>query len=394
MPFSSLTARLHGAGAARPGRRATWTARRPGRRTALLAGAALLLLVAVYAGLRLSPLSAVQRVSVVGLQGPNAPDLRRAIQRAAVGQSTLGFDEGAVRRVLAGTASVTGVTVHTNFPHGVQVEVDQRVAVGAVERGGRRVSVAADGTLLPDWTVGTLPVIAGARADDGAVVGGARRAVRILGAAPAALLATVARVDDATVVRLADGPALLFRDTTRVHAKWAAAAAVLSDPKTAGATWIDLRIPEQPVAGSGAPPTIPPKGAKAGAVGDATDALATAEGGTATTGAGGAGSSAAPAAAATPATGGSAATGAAPAAATPRTAAPAATSAAPAAGASAASPPAAPAGADAPVTPNATAGAPASGGATTSVPQGASTPAPAGAAPGAATSTSTTGGTP
>ncbi|MGX6449977.1 cell division protein FtsQ/DivIB, partial [Patulibacter sp. S7RM1-6] len=277
--------RLHGAGAALPGRRAAGRVGRPSRRTALIVGALLLLLVLVYAGLRLTGLSAVQRVSVVGLQGPNASELRHAIERASLGQSTLGFDDDAVRRVVADARSVTGVSVHAKFPHGVQVEVDQRVAVGAIERGGHRVSVAADGALLPDWAAGSLPLIAGGRADDGALVGGARRAVKLLGAAPEPLLAEVARVDDATVVRLADGPALLFRDTSRVRAKWAAAVAVLSDPKTAGATWIDLRIPEQPVAGSGAPPRIPPAGERAGKIDDTDDALATAEGGAATDGA-------------------------------------------------------------------------------------------------------------
>jgi cell division septal protein FtsQ len=251
----------------------------PTRRIALLVLLGLVgLLAVVYLVLRLTPLSAVQRVTVVGAQGPDAPAIRRAIERAAMGQSTLGFGDAAVRRAVAGTTSITGVTVHAKFPHAVQVEVHQRLAVGAVEAGGRRVAVSADGRLLPDWRPGSLPLIRGARSGAGVVLGGARAATTILGAAPAELLAHVARVDGGTTIRLAKGPALLFRDTNRTGAKWAAAVAVLNDPGTRGATWIDLRIPEQPIAGKGAPPTLPSKTARVGKVATTSDALATAEG--------------------------------------------------------------------------------------------------------------------
>lgn len=277
MPLSSFTARLQGAGASLPRPRVSWRSRRAGRpassprtnagashgsggrrRLAVLVGLLLIaLLVVVYLGVRMSGLSTVEQVTVVGVRGPEASKIRAAIERAAQGQSTLGFDDDAIRKAVARNQSITGIETHTRFPHGVQIEVQQRLAVGAIESGGRRVAVAADGTLLADWPAGTLPVIRNGRANGGQLVKAQHAAVEILGAAPAAILAKVARIDQTTIVRLADGPALLFRDTHRVNAKWAAAIAVLSDPKTKGATWIDLRIPEQPVAGSGAPPTLP-----------------------------------------------------------------------------------------------------------------------------------------
>ncbi|MEV4422740.1 hypothetical protein AB0L40_22600 [Patulibacter sp. NPDC049589] len=281
MPTPSFSARLHDAGAAlspRAGWIRSGPSAAPNRRLVLLALIGVLgLLAVVYLVLRLTPLSAVQRVTVVGAQGPDAPQIRRAIEDAAMGQSTLGFGDGAVHQAVQGTSSITGVTVHTKFPHAVQIEVHQRLAVGAVEDGGKRVSVSADGKLLPDWTPGKLPLIRGARTDRGAVTGAALRATAILGAAPAELLAHVARVDGGTTVRLASGPALLFHDTDRVAAKWAAAVAVLNDAGTAGATWIDLRVPDQPVAGKGAPPALPAADAKVGKVGTTDDALATAE---------------------------------------------------------------------------------------------------------------------
>jgi hypothetical protein len=329
MPNPSFSARVLDAGTAFRVPRPAWATRRGGggpaghRRLGLLVllGVAGLLAI-VYLTLRLTPLSTVQRVTVVGVEGPDAPAIRRAIERAALGQSTLGFGDAAVHRAVAGTTSITGLSVHTKFPHAVQVEVRQLRAVGAVDAGARRVAVAADRRLLPDWKVGDLPLIRGASASGGTVRGGGRQATAILGVAPAALLAHVARVDDGTVVRIADGPALLFRDTHRLRAMWAAAVAVLGDAGTSGATWIDLRVPEAPVAGMGAPPALPAKSARVGHVAGTDDALATAERAAAQSG--------------EPAEGAAATTRSAPTAVVPQSAS--ATTTAPAAGTTTASP--------------------------------------------------------
>ncbi len=223
----------------------------------MVAAVLLLLLGGVYAGLRLSPLSAVENVTVVGVEGPQARDARKAIEQAAIGQSTLAFDVGALRDAVREMSSITGVDAHVRFPHGVQIEVHQRVAVGALSVDGRKIAVATDGTLLPEWDAGTLPIINGGRATGGRLVTEHRDAALLLAAAPAPLAREVARVDRTTIVRLANGPALLFHDGTRLDAKWQSAAAVLADSSSVGATWIDLRVPERPVGGRGAPPVVP-----------------------------------------------------------------------------------------------------------------------------------------
>jgi cell division protein FtsQ len=48
---------------------------------------------------------------------------------------------------------------------------------------------------------------------------------------------------------LRDGPTLYFGGFERLAAKWAAAATVLADRSSAGATYLDLRLPERPAAG-------------------------------------------------------------------------------------------------------------------------------------------------
>jgi cell division protein FtsQ len=54
-------------------------------------------------------------------------------------------------------------------------------------------------------------------------------------------------------VRLADGPALYFGDSARLAAKWAAVVRILQDRSSAGATYLDVRIPERSAAGGIAP---------------------------------------------------------------------------------------------------------------------------------------------
>jgi cell division protein FtsQ len=46
-----------------------------------------------------------------------------------------------------------------------------------------------------------------------------------------------------------DGPKLYFGGAARLEAKWGAAAQVLAHRSSRGASYVDLRIPERPVAG-------------------------------------------------------------------------------------------------------------------------------------------------
>ena len=85
---------------------------------------------------------------------------------------------------------------------------------------------------------------------------------RVAGLAPAALRPRLERIDtrsqDGIVVELRDGPELIFGDATRVRAKWVAAARVLADPDSQGATYIDVRLPGRPAAGGLPATTLAP----------------------------------------------------------------------------------------------------------------------------------------
>ena len=80
----------------------------------------------------------------------------------------------------------------------------------------------------------------------------------LLAAAPPELRAKVSRVyagPRGLTAPLAAGPVLYFGGADRLRAKWAAAARVLADRSSAGATYIDLRLPERPAAGGLEDPT-------------------------------------------------------------------------------------------------------------------------------------------
>jgi cell division protein FtsQ len=164
------------------------------------------------------------------------------------------------------------------------IEVIEHDAVAAVEIDGRRVPVAADGTLLRGRPAATDLVTLSVPSANGGGRLTSRRgrdAVAVLGAAPKALrafVADVARGPDGLRVTLTNGPLVQFGDATRARAKWIAIARVLGDPRAAGATYLDVRVPERPVAGRFDDPTAAP--ALDGTTADTTGEAAAGETGT------------------------------------------------------------------------------------------------------------------
>ena len=76
----------------------------------------------------------------------------------------------------------------------------------------------------------------------------------MLGSAPYAMLARVSQVTSVAgrglVAAVRGGPQIVFGDASVPAAKWAAAAAVLADPGSAGAQYIDVTDPARPAAGA------------------------------------------------------------------------------------------------------------------------------------------------
>jgi len=63
----------------------------------------------------------------------------------------------------------------------------------------------------------------------------------------------VYRVPRGLAATVHNGPRLYFGGPERSRAKWSALVSVLADESSRGATYVDVRIPERPVAGGFAP---------------------------------------------------------------------------------------------------------------------------------------------
>lgn len=224
------------------------------RRTfaAMLVG--VLLVVPGWFVLRSSPLVGVDEVTITGLSGPQATQVRLALEAAAREMTTLKVDEQALRDAVSQYPIIASITARARPLHRLDIDVEQHVAVAALANGDKRMAVAGDGTILAGTLTKDLPLVPVGSPPGGTTVAEpkARRMVALLGAAPTGLLAKIERVevtDRGLTAHVSDGPQLYFGTDTRLEAKWAAATRVLADAYSRGATYLDVRVPERPAAG-------------------------------------------------------------------------------------------------------------------------------------------------
>jgi cell division protein FtsQ len=213
---------------------------------------------------RQSPFVAVQRVQISGVHGPEGAAVRSALTDAARGMSTLDVRSGALLAAVAPLRVVRAVRALPRFPHGLRIEVVEQLPVAALLAGGVRTAVAADGVVLgPALLSSSLPTIPGsAELTAGGRVRGADvlGALTVLGAAPAPLARLAERAfmgPHGLTVAMRNGLLVYFGDATRPHAKWLSLADVLADPGSAGASYVDVRLPSRPAAGFPAGVTPP-----------------------------------------------------------------------------------------------------------------------------------------
>ncbi len=232
---------------------------RPRARTAVACAGVLAVLAGGWLWLRDSSLVSVRRVTVSGVSGADAPRVRAALEQAARSMTTLHVRDGQLETAVQPFPAVVGVRARSDFPHGLRISVREHVAVGVVGGGGPRLPIAADGTVLRGSTSTGLPLIATHRppATERVTDPRTRAMVRLLAAAPPSLRGRAERAyvgRRGLTVQLSDGPALFFGGSDRLAAKWTAVVRVLQDASAAGATYLDVRLPERAAAGGLAPP--------------------------------------------------------------------------------------------------------------------------------------------
>ena len=195
-------------------------------------------------------------MQVSGVRGPNADAIDAALLGAARRMSTLDVHVGALRAVVAPFRVVRDLQVSPSFPHGLQIHVIEQLPVAALAVGSARTAVAADGVVLgPALLSGSLPTVtarsepvAGEHVHDANLIG----ALSVLGAAPAPFAKLVLRAFNGPrglTLAMRGGLIVYFGDASRPHAKWLSLARVLADQSSAGASYVDVRLPERPAAG-------------------------------------------------------------------------------------------------------------------------------------------------
>lgn len=225
-------------------------------RVLLAAVAVLALLGGGWLWLRDSSLVAVRKVTITGVYGPDAGQIRSALTLAARNMTTLDVRLAQLRTAVAPYPVVKDVRASPQFPHGMRIRVLEQLPVAALVAGGDSVAVTGDGTLLHDVGTRSLPAIGvrllpgGSQVTDGTTLA----ALALLSATPSRMLARIAQVTDGEphglAAQLRSGPTIYFGDGSDLDAKWIAATEVLADPTSAGASYIDVTDPSLPAAGA------------------------------------------------------------------------------------------------------------------------------------------------
>lgn len=250
--------------------------RRPATSPRVLAAAALatvaLLVAAYYLGVRDSGFFAVRQVEITGIGRYTLPGVRDALELEARQMTTLHVDRQRLHDAVAEYAVVERIETDVDLPHGLRIVVYERRAVAGSTSAGSAMLLTADGYVLRGGArIRRLPrldvpgLIAGSRVHDAKLL----RVLRVLGAAPDPMLTRVARIawgKKGLALVMRAGPRLIFGSSRDPALKWRAAAAVLADRATAGASYVDLRVPTRPVVGGLGPapttgrpePEVPP----------------------------------------------------------------------------------------------------------------------------------------
>ena len=245
--------RRHAAGCARPPAAAAPPARPRGRRAARASWS---LLAGGWLWLRDSRLVAVDQVTVTGVSGPEAPRVRAALEGAARDMTTL--------HVRDGPAADRGRAL----PGGRGRRRARRLPARPADRRPRarrrrprwppaaeRVPVAADGTLLRGSSTERPAASPSRRRRPAGRRSPTARAGRSWRCSPP----RPPRAARPGQPRLRGAPGLTGRSRrpgrctsaapSGCAAKWTAAARVLADRSSAGATYLDVRLPERAAAG-------------------------------------------------------------------------------------------------------------------------------------------------
>ncbi|HEY1597243.1 MAG TPA: FtsQ-type POTRA domain-containing protein [Thermoleophilaceae bacterium] len=233
----------------------------------------------------------VEHVTVTGLTTNDAPRIRLALTAAAHNMSTLDMQDGALNAAVSSFPVVKSVVARPSFPHTLKIHVIEEQPAAVLAVGGERLLLAPDGSVLRGVVTGhPLALIrsSGTVPQDTLSDRVPLSALHVAAAAPAELadrITTVTHGKQGILVHLREGPELIFGNDRRAAAKWAAIAAVLADPSSKGASYVDVRTPGRAFAGGLGADTLAPLSSTGGDTSAQSNDTTPPTGATGTTGA-------------------------------------------------------------------------------------------------------------
>jgi cell division septal protein FtsQ len=230
----------------------------------LLIGLALAVVAGGLYGLaRETSMFAVDTFRLEGASASVAADVRGELRRYE-GRSLVSVDASAVEQRLAALPSVRSATVDRAFPHTLRVDVVPELPVAVLRRGVDSFLVSARGRVIAPVARGThraLPRIwlpGSTEIDLGSLLGGqdgglaARSLAAFVGSGFPGQVAFVRALDGQITLGLRGGLEIRLGPPVDLRVKIAIAHGIvptLARPASGGPTYLDIAVPERPVAG-------------------------------------------------------------------------------------------------------------------------------------------------
>lgn len=230
----------------------------PSGRSLLIAFAVLGGALIAWFGARETGVFGVQTVDVRGASPGIAQQVRRALADER-GRSLLKVDLGAARRTVEALPTVRSVRFDRAYPHTLVVDVVPETPVGVVRQGAQAFLVSERGRVirrvdrlsrptLPRIWVGKDAELAPGAFASGDLLAAVGAVAPLVTAAFPGRVGSVVRRDGELVLRLRSGVEVRLGESSDVPAKLAVAAEVLP-LLVEGETYVDVSVPERPVAG-------------------------------------------------------------------------------------------------------------------------------------------------
>jgi cell division septal protein FtsQ len=230
----------------------------------LAVGVALVLVGAgIYGLARQTSMFAVERIHVEGASPAVAAQVRRELRRYD-GRSLVTVDAAVVAHHVDGLPAVRSSSVDRAFPHTLTVHVVPEIAVAVLRRGAESFLVSARGRVIAQIALGTwrsLPRIwlpARTELELGSLLGGdsgglaARSLAAFVGSGFTQRITFVRALDGQITLGLRGGLEIHLGAPVDLRLKIAIAHGIvptLALPAQGGPDYLDIAVPERPVAG-------------------------------------------------------------------------------------------------------------------------------------------------